>query len=113
MLKLSGEKLTKKDKLVLEGYKKYQGDLSCRFGCNECEAACPHHLPINKIMRYNYYFSVKKQEKRAISKFAKLNSKKPSDVCSHCAGHCEKACRFGVSTRTLLAMAQRNMDLVV
>ena len=80
MLKLSGEKLTKKDQLVLDGFHKHWGHLSCRIGCNECEAACPHHLPVNKILRYNYYFSVKKQEKRAMEKFARLNIRKPAEV---------------------------------
>lgn len=113
MLKLSGEKITRKDKLVLNGYQKHFGHLSCRIGCSDCVAACPHHLPVNKILRYNYYFNVKKQEKRAISKFARLNGKKPSEVCSGCEGYCEQACRFGVSTRSLLALAQQNMELVV
>jgi predicted aldo/keto reductase-like oxidoreductase len=113
MLKLSGEKLTKKDELVLKGYQKHLGHLSCRIGCNECQAVCPHHLPVNRILRYNYYFNVKKQEKKAISKFARLNSKKPSEVCSDCKGYCEQVCRFGVSTRSLLAIAQQNMELVV
>ena len=113
MLKLSGEKLTKKDKLVLNGYHSYFGSLSCRIGCNDCEAVCPHHLPVNKIMRYNYYFSAKKQEKRAIEKFARLNTTKPSEVCTDCDGPCEQVCRFGVKTKALLAMAQGNMEMVV
>lgn len=113
MLKLSGEQLTKKDKLVLDGYQKHWGHLSCRIGCNECEAVCPHHLPVNKILRYNYYFNVKKQEKRAMEKFARLNTKKPAEVCSDCEAYCEQVCRFGVSARSLLAMAQQNMELVV
>jgi len=113
MLQLSGEKLTKKDSLVLDGYHKQWGHLTCRIGCNDCEAACPHHMPVNKILRYNYYFNTKNQEKRAIEKFARLNIKKPAEVCSDCEGYCEQVCRFGVSTRSLLAIAQQNMDLRV
>lgn len=113
MVSLSGQKLEKREKLVLEGYHKYLGKSTCRIGCNDCEAACPEHLPVNKILRYNYYFSAKKQEKRAMQKFARLQSKKPSDVCMNCPGHCEKACKYGVSTRSLLAMAQSNLELVV
>jgi hypothetical protein len=70
-------------------------------------------LPVNTIMRYNYYFTVKKQEKRAILNFAKLKNKKPSEICSNCEGLCEKACPYGVSVRALLASAQQNMDLIV
>jgi predicted aldo/keto reductase-like oxidoreductase len=113
MLHLSGQKLELKDKQVLQGYHKYLGNTSCRIGCNDCEAACPEHLPVNKILRYNYYFSVKKQEKRAMQKFAGLKSKKPSEVCLECPGYCEKACKYGVSTQALLAMAQSNMEFVV
>lgn len=112
MLRLSGEKLTKKDKLVLDGFRKNYGHLSCRVGCNQCEPACPHQLPVNKILRYNYYFSVKKREKFAIGKFARLASQKPAKVCVDCEAYCEKACPFGVSTRSLLAMAQQNMELI-
>lgn len=113
MLNLSGKKLSKKEELVLGGFHKHLGHTTCRIGCNDCVSVCPHHLPVNKILRYNYYFSAKKQEKRAMTKFAKLNSKKPSEVCANCAGYCEEACRFGVSTRSLLAVAQKNMDMIV
>ncbi len=113
ILKLSGQKLSEKDNLVLGGYHKHLGHTACRIGCNDCEAACPHHLPVNKILRYNYYFSVKKQEKRAMTKFARLNTQKPSDLCSDCEGYCEKACKYGVWTRPLLVAAQNNLDFVV
>lgn len=113
MLSLSGKKLELKDKQVLEGYHKYLGNTSCRIGCNDCEAACPEHMPVNKILRYNYYFNVKKQEKRAMQKFAGLQSKKPSEVCMDCPGYCEKACKYGVSTKAMLAMAQNNMEFIV
>jgi predicted aldo/keto reductase-like oxidoreductase len=113
MLGLSGQKLQKRDKLVLDGYKKHLGKFTCRIGCNACESACPHHLPVNRILRYNYYFSVKKQEKRAIVKYARLQSPKPSDVCFSCEGYCEQACKFGVNTRSLLATAQNNLGLSI
>jgi len=113
ILPLSGQKLSDKDKLVLNGYHKHLGHTICRLGCNDCEAACPHHMPVNKILRYNYYFSVKKQEKRAMTKFARLNLQKPSELCIDCEGYCEKACKYGVWTRPLLAAAQHNLDLIV
>lgn len=113
ILQLSGQKLSQKDKLVLNGYHKHLGHTACRLGCNDCEAVCPHHLPINKILRYNYYFSVKKQEKRAMTKFAQLNLQKPSDLCINCEGYCEEVCKYGVWTRPLLAAAQHNLELIV
>ncbi|MEA1897262.1 MAG: aldo/keto reductase [Bacteroidota bacterium] len=113
ILQLSGQKLSDKDELVLNGYHKHLGHTACRLGCNDCEAVCPHHLPINKILRYNYYFSVKKQEKRAMTKFAQLNLQKPSDLCIDCEGYCEEACKYGVWTRQLLADASHNLEMIV
>ena len=113
ILQLSGQKLSDRDELVLNGYHKHLGHTACRLGCNDCEAACPHHLPVNKILRYNYYFSVKKQEKRAMTKFARLNLQKPLDLCLDCEGYCEEACKYGVWTRQLLADAQHNLEMIV
>lgn len=113
ILQLSGQRLSNRDELVLNGYHDHLGHTACRLGCNDCEAACPHHMPVNKILRYNYYFSVKQQEKRAMTKFARLNTKKPSELCSDCEGYCEKACKYGVWTRPLLAAAQQNLELIV
>ncbi|MFO7756264.1 MAG: aldo/keto reductase [Bacteroidales bacterium] len=111
MLGLSGQKLTQQDNIVLNGHRNELGHTACRIGCNDCEAACPHHIPVNKILRYNYYFSVKKQEKRAMEKYAKLDLPNSADLCASCEGHCEKACKYGVWTRPLLAAARQNLEL--
>jgi predicted aldo/keto reductase-like oxidoreductase len=113
MLNLSGQKLTREEAHLLEGYHKHMGQFTCRIGCNDCEIVCPYHLPVNKILRYNYYFSAKRRQKYAMSKFARLKTKKPSEVCTDCEGYCEQACKYGVSTRYLLANAQSNLDLIV
>ncbi len=112
MLGLSGQELSKKDNYVLTGFNKHLGHTACRIGCNDCEAACPEHLPINKILRYNYYFDVKKQEKRAMTKFAKLNIQNPAQMCLNCNGECEDACSHGVWTRPLMAAARQNLELI-
>lgn len=111
ILGLSGQKLTVRDKLVLEGFHDQLGHTVCRIGCNDCEVACPYHIPVNKILRYNYYFSVKKQQKRAMTKYAGLGLDKSSELCLNCEGHCEQACKYGVWTRTLLASARQNMEI--
>lgn len=113
MLNLSGQKLTRDEAQLLEGYHKYMGQYTCRIGCNDCETVCPHRMPVNKILRYNYYFSAKRRQKYAMSKFARLKSKNPSEVCTDCEGYCEQACKYGVSTRYLLANAQNNLKLNV
>jgi len=106
---LSGQKLTPREAAMLDNYKEAFGHLNCRIGCNQCESACPHHLPVGTIMRYNYYFSVKKQEREAMEKYAKLPGGRPHEVCNDCSGHCESACPYGVATRSILAMAHNNL----
>ncbi len=85
-------------------------NVSCRIGCNVCESSCPHNVPVNTILRYNYYFNVKRQEKYAMQKYKDLPGGKP-DACLDCQGFCEKACPYGVLTRPLLAMAHKNLSL--
>lgn len=111
IMNLSGQKLNQRDALVLNGYKKELGHTQCLLGCNDCEEACPHHIPINKVMRYNYYFTARKQEKRAMEKYAKLDLPNPNESCISCNGECEEACSHGVWTRPLVAMARQNMEL--
>jgi predicted aldo/keto reductase-like oxidoreductase len=84
--------------------------IHCRIGCNICESKCPHHVPVNTIMRYNYYFTAKGQEKNTIQKYQELPGRKP-DVCLNCEGFCEQACPYGVLTRPLLAMAHQNLSI--
>ena len=112
MLSLSGQKLTGRDEAVLRGFHEHLGHTACRIGCNDCEAACPYHIPVNKILRYNYYFNVKKQEKRAMTKYAGLNLQKSSTMCINCEGYCEQACKYGVWTRPLLAAARQNLEMI-
>jgi len=112
ILRLSGQKLTADDRSLLGGFHRYLGHTVCRIGCNDCEAACPYHIPVNKILRYNYYFSVKKQEKRAMTKYARLDLQKTSALCIDCEGYCEQACKYGVWTRPLLAAARSNLEMI-
>jgi predicted aldo/keto reductase-like oxidoreductase len=85
-------------------------NISCRIGCNVCESSCPHKVPVNTILRYNYYFTAKRDEKAAMQKYKDLPGGKP-DACLDCEGFCEKACLYGVLTRPLLAMAHKNLSL--
>jgi len=109
-LNLSGQKLSQESYKLLNDYNKNFNHLNCRIGCNICESKCPHHVPINTIMRYSYYFTVKGEEKFAMQKYNELQGGKP-DSCLNCEGFCEKACPYGVLTRPLLAMAHQNLSL--
>ena len=50
-----------KDKCLLVEYNSQLGQYYCHHACGEGESSCPHHVPVNTIMRYNHYFEV--QEK--------------------------------------------------
>jgi predicted aldo/keto reductase-like oxidoreductase len=109
-IRLSGTRLEPQTSEMLGLFRSNYSRLHCRIGCNICEAACPHHLPVNTILRYDYYFQAKKQEKLAIQSYSELPGKK-ADVCINCAGFCEKACPHGVLAKPLLAAAHRNLSL--
>lgn len=109
MLRLSGKKLTETDLAFLQEYLDTMGSFTCRIGCHDCTTACPHHIPVHRIMRYNYYFSVKGLEKRAMEKFARLNLPDLKSLCTNCPGYCETACRYGTETTFLLAEASQNL----
>lgn len=107
-LKLSGQSLTSDENALLKDYIKTWGFMNCRMGCGLCESSCPYKLPINTIMRYNYYFASKGREKYAMQQYQNLQGNKP-DRCKDCEGYCEKACPYGVATKRLLTLAHQNL----
>jgi predicted aldo/keto reductase-like oxidoreductase len=109
-LKLSGKKLDSLHADLLDHYRENFGYLNCRIGCNICEKACPHNIPINTIMRYNYYYQKKGDQKHAMELYRKLNSSKP-ELCESCPGYCENACPYGVATKGLLSIANDNLEI--
>jgi len=109
-IKLSGTRLELPTKAILNDFKSKLGRYQCRIGCNICEEYCPQNIPINTIMRYNYYYTSKGQEKSAMQKYSELPGGKP-DVCLTCEGFCEKACPYGVLTRPLLTIAHHNLSI--
>jgi predicted aldo/keto reductase-like oxidoreductase len=108
-LNLSGKKLESSQADLLNHYRENFGYLNCRIGCNLCESACPHRIPISTILRYNYYYQRKGDQKHAMELYRKLHSAKP-EVCETCPGHCEDACPYGVAAKGLLAMAHDNLN---
>ena len=53
--------------------------------------------------------SYKKDEKQAMKLYADLPGKK-AELCMSCPGYCESACPYGVSARSLMAMAHQNLS---
>ena len=107
---LSGGKLTQQNHTVINAMKEKFGHLYCRHACGICETSCPNHVPVNTIARFNHYFISQKREKYAIQKYLELNNPK-TGMCLNCEGFCEFACPYGVSVRTIMAIAHKNLNL--
>ena len=110
-IKYAGEPLSSAALSHLTELRNTITNVACRIGCNVCESACPNNVPVNTILRYNYYFTAKGEEKYAMQKYKDLPGGKP-DACLGCEGFCEKACPYGVLARPLLSMAHNNLSLV-
>ncbi|UCH98608.1 MAG: aldo/keto reductase [Candidatus Aminicenantes bacterium] len=107
---LSGTRLDDMEKEKLSAYKRGCGALYCRHACGICEPACPHHVPINTIMRYNHYFEAQGKEKYAMKSYAGIKGAK-ADLCTNCSGFCEPACPYDVPIHGLLNLAHRTLTL--
>lgn len=107
---LSGGKLTQENRTVIDAMKEKLGHLYCRHACGICEKSCPYHVSVNTIARFNHYFISQKREKYAIQKYLELQGPK-TERCLNCEGFCESACPYGVSVRTLMAIAHENLNL--
>lgn len=107
---LSGTLLDDRLAQVLNDFKNHLGFLNCRIGCNICEKACPHQVPVNTIMRYNYYFHSQGREKSAMQYYQDLPGKK-AGLCRDCEGYCENACPHGVLSRFLLSLAHEDLSI--
>ncbi|MEF8985451.1 MAG: aldo/keto reductase, partial [Bacteroidales bacterium] len=109
-LNLSGKRFTYKEQAKLGEAEKLMGPFYCRHACGICEPSCPHHVPVNTIMRYNHYFTAQRREKEAMVQYNTLNTAK-ADLCADCPAPCEVACPFGVKIHDLLQVAHENLSL--
>jgi predicted aldo/keto reductase-like oxidoreductase len=107
---LSGQKLELKDEAVLDDYREVYGSSYCRHACGLCEASCPRGVPVNTIMRYEYYFAAKGREKEAMGLYAAAGGRGlDAGECAGCAGYCEAACPYGVPIQAKLLMAHEDL----
>ncbi len=109
LLSLSGKRLESSQAELLDHYIEKFGYLNCRIGCNLCDNSCPHKVPVNTILRYNYYFQKKGDQKHAMGLYKNLKSARP-EFCASCPGYCEDACPYGVAAKGLLALAHENLN---
>jgi aryl-alcohol dehydrogenase-like predicted oxidoreductase len=109
-LRLSGGRLSDKDRALLSAYEKDCGDLYCRHACGVCEPSCPHHVPVNTILRYHHYFAAQHREKFGMTKYAALSGRQ-GNLCGGCSAPCEKVCPYGVPIQGLLLHAHDTLTL--
>jgi len=108
-LRLSGQKLDLDDEAVLDDSREAFGGSYCRHACGLCEPSCPRGVPVNTIMRYEYYFGAKGRQKEAMGLYAALGESRGAGGCADCAGYCEAACPYGVAIQARLLMAHEDL----
>jgi len=110
-LPLTGTDLSQTEQGWLREYGRLLDRQYCRHACHGCLGACPHDLPVSKIMRYAYYFSSQGREKYAMQKYARLGGKDGSH-CLTCSAPCTAACPHGVNVPAQLFAAHSMLTLV-
>lgn len=101
-IRLSGTTLDDRIAQIMDDFRDKLGFLNCRIGCNICEQVCPRQVPVNAIMRYNYYFHSHRMEKTAMQYYNALPGE-GAEFCRDCEGYCERACPHHVVSKFLLA----------
>ncbi len=107
-IRLSGTTLDDRMAQGLNDFREKLGFLNCPIGCNTCESICPHGVPVNTIMRYNYYYRSQGMHTAAKHYYQNLN-RKNAGHCRDCEGYCEKACPHGVPSRFLLTQVHEDL----
>ncbi|NIM14013.1 MAG: hypothetical protein GTO45_18360 [Candidatus Aminicenantes bacterium] len=107
---LSGTRLNTVDSKALSIYETQCGEFYCRHACGKCESHCPQGVPVNTIMRFNFYFKGQGREKAAMEQYAGLKGKK-ADECKNCAGFCERYCPYNVPIQVLLQQAHHTLTM--
>jgi uncharacterized protein len=109
-VRLSGQKLEIADEAALADCREAYGDSYCRHACGLCEASCPRGVPVNTIMRYEYYFAAKGRQKEAMGLYAALaGAGRDATACVGCAGYCEAACPYGVPIQAKLLLSREDL----
>jgi predicted aldo/keto reductase-like oxidoreductase len=98
----SGQPLDRSALAMLSRYRQQAHSLYCRVSCTECLSACPHNVAVNDVLRYAMYFEHYKMEKEAIAYYAAMAADRKPLGCTDCAGHCEKACPYGLKVKPRL-----------
>lgn len=91
---------------LLERYEARNGREQCRYGCRDCETACPVGVPIAEVLRTRMYAEDYGDLALARAEYAQLSA--GAAACLSCAHRaCTGSCPHGLSLPDLLQRAER------
>ena len=101
---------TRSDLRLLERYEARNGHEQCRYGCRDCEDACPVGVPIADVLRTRMYAEDYCDLALARSELARLHT--DASACLSCAHKlCTGRCTHGLDISALTIRAQRAIAL--
>ncbi len=96
------------DARLLERYEARNGATQCRYGCGECQSACPAGVPISDVLRTRMYAEDYGDLVSARSEYAALGA--GASACLACAHRaCTGACPHGLDIPELTSRAHRTI----
>ncbi len=97
---------TRSDLRLLERYESRNGHEQCRYGCNDCEGACPLGVSIADVLRTRMYAEDYGDLALARRELAELST--DASACLSCAHQvCAGSCPHGLDIPALTRRAQR------
>ncbi len=107
----SGKAPTPADLALLQRYDELIAKDYCRPGCGKCLDHCPYDVPVDDIFRYAMYFENYRQEREAMSMYARLPAEGNASRCLGCPAPCAAACPFELPIRQHMERAHRLLTL--
>jgi hypothetical protein len=97
---------TAADASLLRRYEATNGDTQCRYGCSNCESACPAGVPIAEVLRTRMYAEDYRDAPLARAEYATLGA--GASACASCSHQaCRDACPFGLAIPELTSRTHR------
>ena len=98
----SGQPLDRAALGLIARYQEQTRDSYCRVSCTACLSACPNRVAVNDVLRFAMYYENYGMERQAIGLLRRAPGRAEALGCETCAGHCERACPYGLKVKTRL-----------